>query len=83
MAAIKIIEKQTGKEFGNPSNPLLFSVRSGAAISMPGMLDTGTSCPSLPPSLLPTFPPCIILSLFPGRPREPRPSYGSTNLSIF
>lgn len=37
---IKEIEKQTGKEFGNPDNPLLFSVRSGAAISMPGMMDT-------------------------------------------
>lgn len=29
MAAIKEIERATGKEFGNPSNPLLFSVRSG------------------------------------------------------
>ncbi|OEU55921.1 MAG: hypothetical protein BA868_04135 [Desulfobacterales bacterium C00003106] len=34
------LEKETGKEFGNPENPLLFSVRSGAAISMPGMMDT-------------------------------------------
>lgn len=41
-AAVKEIEKQTGREFGNPNNPLLFSVRSGAAISMPGMMDTGT-----------------------------------------
>lgn len=39
--AVKQIEQQTGREFGNPSNPLLFSVRSGAAISMPGMMDTG------------------------------------------
>lgn len=39
--AIKAIEAQTGREFGNPQNPLLFSVRSGAAISMPGMMDTG------------------------------------------
>ncbi|MDY0000703.1 MAG: PEP/pyruvate-binding domain-containing protein, partial [Polyangia bacterium] len=30
----------TGKRFGDPSNPLLLSVRSGAAISMPGMMDT-------------------------------------------
>jgi len=34
------LEKQTGKGFGNPANPLLVSVRSGAAISMPGMMDT-------------------------------------------
>ncbi len=39
--AVQAIEQQTGREFGNPSNPLLFSVRSGAAISMPGMMDTG------------------------------------------
>jgi hypothetical protein len=39
--AVKAIETQTGREFGNPNNPLLFSVRSGAAISMPGMMDTG------------------------------------------
>lgn len=37
---IAFLEKETGKEFGNPDNPLLVSVRSGAAISMPGMLDT-------------------------------------------
>ena len=29
-----------GLELGNPSNPLLVSVRSGAAVSMPGMMDT-------------------------------------------
>ncbi|MGE5612052.1 MAG: PEP/pyruvate-binding domain-containing protein, partial [Bacillota bacterium] len=34
------LEKVTGKEFGNPGNPLLVSVRSGAAVSMPGMMDT-------------------------------------------
>ncbi|MFA6890088.1 MAG: pyruvate, phosphate dikinase [Bacilli bacterium] len=34
------LEKITGKEFGNPSNPLLVSVRSGARVSMPGMMDT-------------------------------------------
>jgi pyruvate, orthophosphate dikinase len=38
----KMIELQTemGKRFGDPSNPLLVSVRSGAAVSMPGMMDT-------------------------------------------
>jgi pyruvate,orthophosphate dikinase len=34
------LEQQTGKGFGDPSNPLLVSVRSGAAFSMPGMMDT-------------------------------------------
>lgn len=34
------LEKATGKKFGDPSNPLLVSVRSGAAVSMPGMMDT-------------------------------------------
>jgi len=37
---LKRLEKVTGKKFGDPSNPLLVSVRSGAAISMPGMMDT-------------------------------------------
>jgi pyruvate,orthophosphate dikinase len=39
-AAILEVEKNTGKGFGNPKNPLLFSVRSGARVSMPGMMDT-------------------------------------------
>ncbi len=34
------IEKITGKKFGDPANPLLVSVRSGAKFSMPGMMDT-------------------------------------------
>ncbi len=38
--AIGEIEYQTGRRFGDPSNPLLLSVRSGAAISMPGMMST-------------------------------------------
>jgi pyruvate, orthophosphate dikinase len=37
---IKKLEKVTGKTFGKGSNPLLVSVRSGAAVSMPGMMDT-------------------------------------------
>lgn len=37
---VKFVEKAMGAELGNPSNPLLVSVRSGAAISMPGMMDT-------------------------------------------
>jgi len=39
-AALKKIEKLTGKKFGDPGNPLLVSVRSGARASMPGMMDT-------------------------------------------
>ena len=39
-AAIKEIESQLGKQFGNRKNPLLVSVRSGARDSMPGMMDT-------------------------------------------
>ena len=38
--AIKICEKESGKKFGDQKNPLLFSVRSGARESMPGMMDT-------------------------------------------
>jgi len=34
------VEKSTGKGFGNAANPLLVSVRSGSAMSMPGMMDT-------------------------------------------
>ena len=38
--AIRRLEKETGKGFGDPKRPLLVSVRSGAAVSMPGMMDT-------------------------------------------
>ncbi len=38
--AIGTLEKETGKKFGCTTNPLLVSVRSGAAASMPGMMDT-------------------------------------------
>src|ERR687888_340503 len=34
------LEEKTGKRFGDPRDPLLVSVRSGAAVSMPGMMDT-------------------------------------------
>ena len=37
---VKLLEKDTGKKFGSSENPLLVSVRSGAAESMPGMMDT-------------------------------------------
>jgi len=38
--AIRKVEKIMGKKFGDPDNPLLFSVRSGARKSMPGMMET-------------------------------------------
>ena len=37
---LSLLEKQRGKKFGDQSDPLLVSVRSGAAVSMPGMMDT-------------------------------------------
>ncbi|HEY3247695.1 MAG TPA: pyruvate, phosphate dikinase [bacterium] len=37
---IATLEERTGKKFGDPKNPLLVSVRSGAKFSMPGMMDT-------------------------------------------
>jgi pyruvate,orthophosphate dikinase len=40
LAAVKEVEQETGKGFGNAANPLLVSVRSGAKFSMPGMMDT-------------------------------------------
>tara|TARA_R110001592_G_scaffold337300_1_gene623792 strand:- start:420606 stop:423212 length:2607 start_codon:yes stop_codon:yes gene_type:complete len=38
--ALDIVEKKMGARFGDPENPLLFSVRSGAPVSMPGMMNT-------------------------------------------
>ncbi len=40
VAALHEVERETGKKFGDASNPLLVSVRSGARFSMPGMMDT-------------------------------------------
>jgi pyruvate,orthophosphate dikinase len=40
MTALRTVERATGKRFGDPRNPLLVSVRSGAKFSMPGMMDT-------------------------------------------
>ncbi|MCD9197696.1 pyruvate, phosphate dikinase [Aeromicrobium wangtongii] len=39
-SGIKDLERRTGRRFGDPSHPMLVSVRSGAAVSMPGMMDT-------------------------------------------
>ena len=39
-SSIAAVESETGKSFGSATNPLLMSVRSGAAVSMPGMMDT-------------------------------------------
>ena len=38
--ALATVEKQAGKKFGDAENPLLVSVRSGARLSMPGMMET-------------------------------------------
>ncbi len=40
LTGLATVEKLTGKTFGDPANPLLVSVRSGARASMPGMMDT-------------------------------------------
>ena len=37
---VRGLEEETGKRLGDPEDPLLVSVRSGAAVSMPGMMDT-------------------------------------------
>ena len=39
-SALRKLEETSGKKLGDPENPLLVSVRSGAAVSMPGMMDT-------------------------------------------
>ncbi len=39
-AGLAVTEQKTGKKFGDATNPLLLSVRSGAVFSMPGMMDT-------------------------------------------
>jgi len=39
-AALKVLERNAGKKFGDSKDPLLVSVRSGAKFSMPGMMDT-------------------------------------------
>lgn len=38
--ALKLVQEKMGAQFGDPDNPLLFSVRSGAPVSMPGMMNT-------------------------------------------
>ena len=38
--AVTRVEKDMGRTYGDSENPLLFSCRSGAAVSMPGMMDT-------------------------------------------
>ena len=37
---MRVLEERTGKWFGDPTGALLVSVRSGAPVSMPGMMDT-------------------------------------------
>ena len=40
LESLAFVERCMGKKLGDPENPLLLSVRSGAAVSMPGMMDT-------------------------------------------
>src|SRR5437868_8431803 len=40
LASLKRLEEKSGRKLGDPANPLLVSVRSGARESMPGMMDT-------------------------------------------
>ena len=40
LEGVATLERETGRRFGDPAAPLLVSVRSGAAVSMPGMMDT-------------------------------------------
>ena len=40
LKGLRLVEEKTGKTFGNPSNPLLYSARSGARASQPGMMAT-------------------------------------------
>jgi pyruvate,orthophosphate dikinase len=40
LAGVAYVEERLGRRFGDPARPLLVSVRSGAAVSMPGMMDT-------------------------------------------
>ena len=40
VANVHLLEQETGRVFGDPDNPLVVSVRSGSAVSMPGMMDT-------------------------------------------
>src|SRR5271166_2692523 len=40
MESLKLLEERMGQKLGDPGNPLLVSVRSGAKFSMPGMMDT-------------------------------------------
>jgi pyruvate, orthophosphate dikinase len=50
-AALQELEQSTGRRLGDPENPLLVSVRSGAAFSMPGMMDTVLDLGAMPETL--------------------------------
>ena len=48
---LRMLEERTGKGFGDPGNPLLLSVRSGAKFSMPGMMDSVLNLGSTPETI--------------------------------
>lgn len=61
--ALAALETQMGKKFGDNENPLLVSVRSGARVSMPGMMDTVLNLASMtiPLKALPSNPMTSVL----------------------
>ena len=63
---IKNIEKDSGKKFGDLKNPLLVSVRSGARVSMPGMMDTILNLGLNDRTVLSFRPKFNIVSIIPG-----------------
>ena len=57
------LQQETGLEFGDANAPLLLAVRSGAAVSMPGLMDTFLNC-GLVPAMLPDDPEDSLHSMF-------------------
>ena len=70
-AALTALEQRTGKGLGDADNPLLVSVRSGARVSMPGMMDTVLNL-GLATSRPPGWPRARVMSASPGLLPPPR-----------
>ena len=69
---LKIIEKDVNKKFGDLKNPLLLSVRSGARVSMPGMMDTILNLGLNDKTVAPTAPPLEAMYLSFSWPATPQ-----------
>lgn len=54
--AVARVEVDMGKKYGDSDNPLLFSCRSGAAVSMPGMMDTVSHFTNVSLAIILSFP---------------------------